>query len=116
MMTGTCTTQTHQILKIQSLKRKQRASLGSGTSGGHDSGLTCMMTVSEAPCVCTSWKFLTEASLTRPRKLRHQQRSVSFQWGALFISCSGGSCFWGNQLNWLPGPGLQQGRSHAQGG
>lgn len=33
-----------------------------------------------------SWKFLTEASLTRPRKLRHQQRRLSFQWGGLFRS------------------------------
>ena len=53
--------------------------MGAGTFRARVSCLTCMMTVSEAPCICTSWKFLTEASLTRPRKLRHQQRNVSFQ-------------------------------------
>ena len=35
-----------------------------------------------------SWKFLTEASFTRPRKLRHQQRRLSFQCGGLLRSCT----------------------------
>ena len=33
-----------------------------------------------------SWKFLTEASLTRPLKFRHQHRKVSFQCGGLFLN------------------------------
>ena len=56
---------------------------GKVTAPATQPGRTCMTMV----CMSfshTSWKFLTLASLTRPLKLRHQHRSCSFQWGALF--------------------------------
>lgn len=40
----------------------------------------------------TNWKFFTEASFTLPRKFRHQQRSVSFQCGGLFLRTTLGDC------------------------
>jgi len=39
----------------------------------------------------TSWKFLTEATVTRPWKFKHQQRNCSCHRGALLLSTNGGS-------------------------
>ena len=47
---------------------------------------TCMTIVLLGSSALINWKFFTDASFTLPLKLRHQQRSVSFQWGALFLS------------------------------
>ena len=46
----------------------------------------CMTMVLVGSVDAMSWKFLTEASFTRPRKLRHQQRRLSFQCGGLLRS------------------------------
>ena len=37
----------------------------------------------------TSWKFLTEATVTRPLKFKHQHCSCSCHLGALFLRTSG---------------------------
>nr|GLL45569.1 unknown [Ipomoea trifida] len=38
-----------------------------------------------------SWKFLTDATVTRPRKFRHQHCNCSCQRGALFFRTKGGA-------------------------
>jgi hypothetical protein len=43
----------------------------------------------EGSTEATSWKFFTDATVTRPRKLRHQHCSCSCQRGALFFSTRG---------------------------
>jgi hypothetical protein len=68
-----------------------------GHAGMHDLSKECGRGHSARACMAmalvgsdaeTSWKFFTEASLTRPRKLRHQQRRLSFQCGGLLRSCA----------------------------
>lgn len=43
----------------------------------------------EGSKAATSWKFFTEATVTRPLKLRHQHCNCSCHLGALFLRTSG---------------------------
>uniref|UniRef100_A0A2P2JYW1 Tubby-like F-box protein n=1 Tax=Rhizophora mucronata TaxID=61149 RepID=A0A2P2JYW1_RHIMU len=43
----------------------------------------------EGSTAATSWKFLTEATVTRPLKFRHQHCSCSCHLGALFFNIRG---------------------------
>lgn len=54
--------------------------------GGWDGGTPPPVTasVAAAAAAATSWKFLTEATVTLPRKLRHQHCNCSCHLGALF--------------------------------
>lgn len=46
-------------------------------------------TLWDGSTAATSWKFLTEATVTRPLKLRHQHCSCSCHLGDLFFKTSG---------------------------
>lgn len=46
-------------------------------------------TLWDGPTAATSWKFLTEATVTRPLKFKHQHCSCSCHLGALFLRTSG---------------------------
>ena len=46
-------------------------------------------TLWDVSTAATSWKFLTEATVTRPLKFRHQHCSCSCHLGALFLRISG---------------------------
>lgn len=77
----------------------------------------CSMPVSQSPQ--RTWKFLTEASFTRPRKFRHQHLRPEFQVGALFCSWIGAaSCSMdrGGAARWHGRDALQSVRVVAQAG
>lgn len=59
--------------------------------GGWGGGTTPPVTTSVAAAAATSWKFLTEATVTLPRKLRHQHCNCSCHLGALFRRTKGPS-------------------------
>lgn len=56
-------------------------SVGAGCAGVGAPAVGCVAAI--------SWKFFTEAMVTRPRKLRHQHCSCSCHRGALFRRTSG---------------------------
>jgi len=51
-------------------------------------------TLWDGSTAATSWKFLTEATVTRPLKFRHQHCSCSCHLGALFFSTMGSAEPW----------------------
>lgn len=60
----------------------------------------------EALASAPSWKFFTEATVTRPLKLRHQHCSCSCHLGPLFLSTSGSLrfCIASGVLDWSKQP------------
>jgi len=53
-------------------------------------------TLWDGSALATSWKFLTEATVTRPLKFRHQHCSCSCHLGALFLRTRSSSEPWAN--------------------
>ena len=58
----------------------------SGGAAGAELPATC---VGSGCLTATSWKFLTDATVTRPRKFRHQHCNCSCHLGCLFFKTNG---------------------------
>ncbi len=63
-----------------------QAGLDASAAGKPPGERACITMALSGSCAAISWKFFTLASLTRPRKFRHQQCRLSFQCGGLFSS------------------------------